>query len=138
MYYAPAPTPQRPAGRPALGVWSLVVAIAGTVISSALGLFGGLTVGDTRQLGYEPTDAEVSQLISDLFGATAWILLAVLVCVVLSIWALIQGIVATVMNRGRAAGIAAIIIASLGWILLVLAVTFGLLFGLGTLLGGAA
>lgn len=53
-----------------------------------------------------------------------------LVHALIAVWGLVQGIVAAAVNRGRAWGIAAIVIASIGWMILLAFMPEALLAGL--------
>lgn len=107
------PPPARPKG---LGVAALVVAMVGLVFSVALSIFSGLafaplatqalTPGGTLDPNaLDPNDPAVGTFgmlgIFFFFGGS-----------VLGIWALVQGILATVKKRGRGFGITAIALAA--------------------------
>ena len=125
----PAAAPQKPSNR--LGLIAFVVALAAIVIGSILAFIGGMQSGALVQYAttgpdgtpqIDPTNLSPSEQQS---AATAGLLAVAgfLVFGALGLWGFIQGIIAAVKNRGRGFGIAAIILAVLGGI--VVAVVFG-------------
>jgi len=125
--YPPPPVrAPRPKGSPTLGIIAAVAAIAGIVIGSVLvGVSGaqlGSFVSDAASSTTDPSMIDEDEFVPFLLGVFA----GFGVYSVLAIWGLVQGIVATVLNRGRGWGIAAIVIAVLGIIpvMIVWAATF--------------
>lgn len=128
-YQPPTAAPQKPSNR--LGLIAFVVALAAIVIGSILAFIGGMQSGALVQ--YATTGADGTPQIdpanlsaSEQQAAATAGLLAVagfLVFGILGLWGFIQGIIAAVKNRGRGFGIAALILALLGGI--VVAVVFG-------------
>lgn len=135
--YAGAPARRNEKGSARLGVFAFVVALLAAVIGSILVFIAGLQFGAVAAVtgdGSTPVDP------SDLTPAIeqAWTLALILaptgfiVMAVLALWGLVQGIVATVKNRGRGWGIAAIVIAVFAWVPVVV------FLGIGTAAGLAA
>lgn len=135
-YQPPAAAPVKNSNR--LGLIALLVAIAGVVIGSILAFVGGLQSGALVQYastGSGGTEIDASTLPESARQAAASAgLLTVagfLVFGVLGLWGFIQGIVATAKNRGRGLGIAAIVIAVLG------GVVVSIFLGIGAAAGAA-
>lgn len=134
--YAPATT-ARPKGRPGLGVVAFVVALVGTVAGSILAYAGGLQIGPLAAYSTDGTttispDDLTPALQQALITGSVLLVVAFGVMAVLALWALVQGIIAAVKNRGRGWGIAAIVVAVISWLPVVT------LLGLGTAAGLAA
>jgi hypothetical protein len=132
--YATAPAAR---GR-AIGLVALILALVAVVGSSVVGAIAGTSAGLALgpDLVYAPLD--YSNDLSVFSPVRGWVLLgevAFWVGTVLGTWALIQGIIAAVKGRGRATGIAAIVIATIGP-LVFFTVTWGAL-AVGIAAGGA-
>ncbi len=115
--YTPAPSRRAAAGGSGLGVTALVLAViaalGATVLGSIAAYYIGLGTG--RELALRPMDIDFDW--SMLTPVREWVLLGELAFwggTAVGIWALVQGIIATVKNRGRGWGIAAIVIAIIG------------------------
>ena len=96
-------------------------------------------LGAGRELALRPLDADFDW--SVLTPVRDWVLVAELsfyVGTALGVWAIVQGIIAIVTDRGRRTGIAAVAVAVLGAILFAIALQSGLTAGLaaGTGIGG--
>lgn len=123
-------TPPAPRSR-ALGVVALVLSLAATVGASivlAVALAAiGAGVGPRLQSVSPGAGLEILTPVRD------WVLVAEIAGwtgTALGVWALVQGIVATARNRGRGAGIAAIVIAALGPIVAAAAAFAGAVAGI--------
>jgi hypothetical protein len=118
----PAPGAQAQTAAPArrgrgLGRTALVLALVAVIGAGIAGAIAGfrIGVGAGARLAYLP--AEGGWNWSILTPVRDWVLLGEVsfwIGTVLGVWALVQGIVATVAGRGRALGIAAIVVAALG------------------------
>lgn len=99
------------------GIVALVAALAALVIAAVVGGTAGFTVG--IGIGHEmatrpiSSDLDLSYL-TPVRDAVLWVEVAFWTGTALGLWGLIQGIVAVVGNRGRGAGIGAIVVAVLG------------------------
>lgn len=130
----------RPSGR-GLGVVALIVALVATV-GSALAVAAaafGIGLGTGRETALRPIGADFEWAI--LTPVRDWVLLAEVsfwIGTVLGVWALVQGVIAIVKDRGRAVGIAAVAIAAAGPIVffLVLAGFMEAGFAAGSSIGG--
>lgn len=122
----PPPSAGRPKGSPTLGIIAAVAAIAGVVIGAVLvGVSGaalGNLIADTATGAVDSQSIDEEDVLPFFFGVFA----GFGVYGVLGTWGLIQGIIATVLNKGRGWGIAAIAVSVLGAIpvIIVFAVTF--------------
>ena len=125
--YAPPPqgygpyTPPRPSALPSggsgLGVVALVLAVLAAVGASIVGSYAGYSIGlgTAREVMIDSTDFDFDWSI--LTPVRGWVLLGELAFwagTILGIWAIVQGIVAIVKNRGRGWGIAAVVVAAIG------------------------
>ncbi|WP_205529097.1 hypothetical protein [Microbacterium halotolerans] len=110
----PQPRPARPKGSPTLGiiaaVASVIAVIAGSVIVGVASTALAGYVSDAAGSDYSYTGFEDAEFLPYLFGIFA----GFGVYGLFGMWGLIQGIVATVLNRGRGWGIAAIVISVVG------------------------
>lgn len=111
----PAPRPER--GGPTLGIVALVLSLVATVgaaIAVAAAGFG-IGLGSGRELALRPIDADFDwSILSPVRDQVLLGEIAFWLGTVIGVWALVQGIIAIVRNRGRGAGIAAVVIAALG------------------------
>lgn len=112
--YAPPPPVRRSS---VLGVVALVLSLVATLGAGLLGAIAAFNigVGAGRGLANLPSDGSFDWSI--LTPVRDWVLLGEVsfwIGTALGVWALAQGIVATVTARGRAAGIAAIVVAGIG------------------------
>lgn len=137
-----ATAPPRPAatGR-ALGMVALIVAIVAAVVPAILVSIATFEIGlgAGRELAARPSDAAFDW--SVLTPVRDWVLLAEVsfwVGIALGVWAVVQGLVAMVQNRGRGYAIAAVVVAVVGAILYVVALQGFLTTGLaaGSSIGG--
>jgi outer membrane lipoprotein SlyB len=98
-------------------VIAFVLAVLATFGATLLGSIAGYNIGlgTGREIALRPMDIDFDWSI--LTPVREWVLLGELsfwVGTILGIWALVQGIVAIVKNRGRGWGIAAVIVAVIG------------------------
>ncbi|WP_125131578.1 hypothetical protein [Microbacterium sp. 10M-3C3] len=123
-YAAPPPVDAAPRrrekGRATLGVVAFVVALLAIVVGSILTYIGGTRLGALAQYAQVtsegatldatnvPPEAQANAALGGILVVVGYTVMAVL-----GLWALIQGIVAAVRNRGRGWGIAAIVLAVL-------------------------
>ncbi|WP_051171930.1 hypothetical protein [Microbacterium indicum] len=113
-----SPAPPRRRG---LGVVAFVAAVAAVVLAGAVVWFAGFSLGRIlRVTDYLDIVDDAEAQMWESLGRAGWAL-AILVAgwllhALLALWALVQGIVATALGRGRGLGIAAIAIACLGWV----------------------
>jgi len=106
------PATKRPAG---LGIWALVLALVALVVAPALAAIGGFGIG----LGLGPYGLEYLgtpginslEALSAVRTETLWLEIGFWIGTVAGLWALVQGIIATVKARGRVAAIIAIVAA---------------------------
>ena len=125
--YAPPPQgygPYVPSARPApatrgaaLGVVAFVLSVLAAVGATVLGSIAAFNIGlgTGREIAVAPMDIDFDWSI--LTPVREWVLLGELAFwagTIVGIWALVQGIVAIVKNRGRGWGIAAVVIAGIG------------------------
>ncbi len=124
--YVPMPAPPPLARRgPGLGIVAFVLAVLAAVGATIVGSIAGYNIGlgTGRSIALEPMDIDFDWSI--LTPVRDWVLLgeiAFWVGTVLGTWALVQGIVAIVKDRGRGWAIAAVILAVLGPIAFAVAV----------------
>jgi len=120
-----APASPAPYGQPpvavrrsgALGAVALVLALVATAGAGLFGAIAGFNIGIGAGQGLADLPMDGSWDWSILTPVRDWVLLGEVsfwVGTILGVWALVQGIVATVTGRGRATGIAAIVVAALG------------------------
>lgn len=115
--YAGALAAPRDAGGRGLGVTALVLSLVATVgaaIAVAVAGFG-IGMGAGREIALNPIDADFDwSMLAPVRDQVLLGEIAFWLGTVIGVWALVQGIVAIVKNRGRGAGIAAVVIAALG------------------------
>ncbi len=125
--YPPPRTP-RPKGPATLGVIAAIAAIVGTVAGAVIVGISGTMLGDFISTESQKAMEDTSYVLEDssFVGYMMGIGLGFGLYGLLGLWGLIQGIIATVLNRGRGWGIAAIVISVLGVIpvIIVYATTF--------------
>jgi hypothetical protein len=115
--FVPAAPPAPPAAGRGLGVIAFVLAVAaafGTTIVACLAAFR-IGIGTGREIALRPMDVDFDW--STLTPVRDWVLIgevAFWAGTVLGVWAIVQGIVAIVRNRGRGWGVAAVVIGALG------------------------
>lgn len=134
----------RPKGSRTLGVVALVVACAALLAGSIIQYFGGLQLGGVaefvdvgrlvqqgRQIDAATLPDAAKQIVNtaNTISVTAFI-----VWVLLVLWAIIQGIVAILRRRGRAWGVAALIVVGVGYFVVQVAYTVGLAAGVAPFL----
>ena len=115
--YTPPLSRRAAAGGSGLGVTALVLAVTAALGATVLGSIAAyyIGLGTGRELALRPMDIDFDW--SMLTPVREWVLLGELAFwggTAVGIWALVQGIIATVKNRGRGWGIAAIVIAIIG------------------------
>jgi hypothetical protein len=131
-----SPQASRDADRGAgLGVSAFVLALIAAVGASIAGAVAAFRIGDGtgRGIALQPTSTDFDWSI--LAPVREWVLLgeiAFWVGTVLGTWALVQGIVATVKNRGRGWGIAAIAVAVIGPVAFAIVLQVFAVFGLAS------
>lgn len=129
-YAAPTPAGPRPKGPSALGIVALAASVVGTVAGAvivylAVSSLGSQAIALEQQGGTTTDPDEVFAII----GSTWAILGGFAVYAVLGLWGCVQGIVATVLNRGRGWAIAAIAVAVAGFLVLFAALWLGVMTG---------
>ncbi len=124
-----------------LGLAALIVAITAAVVPAILVAVSAFRIGlgAGRELATRPLDADFDW--SVLTPVRDWVLLAEVsfwVGTVLGVWAIVQGVVAIVRQRGRGLAIAAVIIAVVGAVAYAVALQAFLTAGLaaGSGIGG--
>lgn len=124
--YVPMAASAPPARRgPVLGIVAFVLAMLAAVGATIVGAIAGYSIGlgTGRSIALQPMDIDFDWSI--LTPVRDWVLLgeaAFWTGTVLGTWALVQGIVAIVKDRGRGWAIAAVILAVLGPIAFAVAV----------------
>ena len=129
------PAPVRSRRRAGLGLVAFIASAAALVIGMAGIWLAGFFVGRVVRLVDYPdliqeTEAQLWDTLSRAVVAVVILVAAWIVHALIALWGLVQGIVATAVNRGRAWGIAAIVIASIGWMILLAFMPEALLAGL--------
>ena len=131
-------------GRRTLGVVALIVATVGLLAGSILQFFAGAQLGAIGQ--YVDVDVLVQQgkqidpaTLPDqakqiVNTANTISVVAFIVWLLLGLWAIIQGIAAIVRRRGRAWGVAALIVTAVGYFIVQVTYTVGLAAGVGPFL----
>lgn len=115
--YVPLPAAGRVRRGAGLGVVALVLAVLAAVGATILGAIAGygIGLGTGRSLALPAMDLQFDWSI--LTPVREWVLLGEIAFwtgTALGTWALVQGIVAIVQDRGRGWGLAAVIVAALG------------------------
>lgn len=106
---------------------ALIAFVVPTVIAAAAGYDIGVGLG--REVPSVSSDTFDLGLLTPVRGSVLLAEVAFWGGTVLGVWAIVQGIVAAVRNRGRGAGIAAIVIGVLGVFAFGTAVTWALTAG---------
>jgi hypothetical protein len=94
-------------------LFAVIAALGATILGSIAGFHIGLGTG--REIALQPMDIDFDW--SMLTPVREWVLLGELAFwggTFFGIWAIVQGIIAIVKNRGRGWGIAAVIVAAIG------------------------
>ncbi|WP_314456540.1 hypothetical protein [uncultured Microbacterium sp.] len=137
-YAAPAYAPEHrgPVSKK-LGIIAFVVSVLAVVVGAILAFVAGVQTGglgqyvdsSTGQVDPEslPPGAEQSAIAVAALSVAAFVVYGIL-----GLWGFIQGIIAAVKNRGRGWGIAAIVIAVLGGIIVITALGVGAAVGVGS------
>ncbi|MGZ8804266.1 MAG: hypothetical protein ACXWZG_03060 [Microbacterium sp.] len=115
--YTPQRAPVAARGGSALGVVAFALAVLAAFGATIVGSIAAYSIGlgTGQEIMLDPAAADFDWSI--LAPVRGWVLMAELAFwagTVLGIWALVQGIIATVKNRGRGWGIAALVIALFG------------------------
>lgn len=135
VYPQPVPptVPIRPAGpgKPTIGIVAFIASVSAFVIGGVGIWLSGFMIGRLVRATEIPeivsglqddawvlAQEQALQAIDRSIGAFVVLITAWVLHMALAAWGLIQGIVATAMNRGRAWGIIAIVIALLSWTVL--------------------
>lgn len=105
------------AGGSGLGIVAFALAVLAAIGASIVGSIAGFNIGlgTGREVALQPMDIDFDWSI--LTPVREWVLLgeaAFWAGTILGIWAIVQGIVAIVKNRGRGWGIAAVVVAAIG------------------------
>jgi hypothetical protein len=139
--FTPHSSPPVSRGGAGLGIVALVLAVVTTLTATVLGSYASyfIGMGAGSEIAMRPVSVDFDWSI--LTPVRGWVLLGELAfwCgTVLGVWALAQGIVATVKNRGRGWGIAAIVVAIVGPIAFAIGVQVFLTagFAAGASIGG--
>jgi hypothetical protein len=107
----------KPKGPSTLGIVAFVASLAAVIIGSILAFMAGQSLGSvveysgssTVDVETLPADAQQALATGGLLSVAAFGIFGIL-----ALWGFIQGIVATVKNRGRGWGITAIVLAVIG------------------------
>ncbi|MFS0732509.1 hypothetical protein ABC304_10955 [Microbacterium sp. 1P10UB] len=134
--YAAAPTgtfpPSVEAARgTALGTVALVLALIALVVPTGIAAAAGydIGVGLGREVPSVSSDTFDLRLLTPVRGSVLIAEIAFWSGTVLGVWAIVQGIVAAAKNRGRGAGVAAVVIGVLGVVAFGIALTWALTAG---------
>jgi len=145
MSYPAYPQPIAPTipPRPAVGIVAFIASAAAFVLGGAGIWLSGFMIGRLVRLteipeltmglqdeGWAPLQDQMWEVVDRAVGAFVVLVIAWILHMLLAAWGLIQGIVATAMNRGRIWGIIAIVLALLGWTVLAWFTQDALLAGL--------
>ncbi|WP_188699350.1 hypothetical protein [Microbacterium nanhaiense] len=145
MSYPAPPQPIRPvvAPRPGIGIVAFIASAAAVVLGGVGIWVAGFMLGRLVRLteipelalglqeeGWVLLEGQFWEVIERAVGAFVVLVVAWIVHMALAAWGLVQGIVATAMGRGRAWGIAAIVLALFGWLALAWFTQDALLAGL--------
>lgn len=132
-------------GRPTLGVVAVIVASVGLVAGCILQFVGGMRLGGIAEYidvallveeGKQIDAATLPDAAKRIVNAANTVsVIAFIVWLLLALWAIIQGIAAIVTRRGRVWGIAALVVATVGYFLVQVAYTVGLATGVAPFLG---
>ncbi|MGN7970963.1 hypothetical protein [Microbacterium sp. 22296] len=135
---APAPGHRAPVSKK-LGIIAFIASVLAVVVGAILAYVAGVQTGglgqyvdpSTGQVDAEslPPGAEQSAIAVAALSVAAFVVYGIL-----ALWGFIQGIIAAVKNRGRGWGIAAIVIAVLGGIVVVTALGVGAAVGVGSMM----
>lgn len=115
--YVPSRPPAPASEGSGLGVVAFALAVLAAVGTSVVGSVAGYNIGlgTGRQIALQPMDVDFDWSI--LTPVREWVLMGELAFwagTILGIWAIVQGIIAIVKNRGRGWGIAAVVVAVIG------------------------
>lgn len=134
----PAPAPSEAPQTRTLGMIALIIALIAAVGTSFVGAYAALEIGRnalTPETLMSANTANVLSFLSPVREYVLWLEISFWAGTALGIWALVQGIVATVKRRGRGMGIGAIILAALGPVIYSMIVWIG--FFAGAAIAGA-
>ncbi|MGO1839067.1 MAG: hypothetical protein ACTH2J_00810 [Candidatus Microbacterium stercoravium] len=128
-----APSLVRP--RRGVGIVAFIASVSALILGAAGIWASGFALGRLVRFTDYPdlvreTEAQLWDTLSRAVVAVVILVAAWIVHALIALWGLIQGIVATAVNRGRGWGIAAIVIASIGWMILLAFMPDALLAGL--------
>lgn len=131
-------------GRRTLGVVAFVVAVIALVAGSVLQFVAGLQLGAIAQYvdvgvlvqqGKQIDPATLPDAAKQIVNTANTIsVIAFILWLLLSLWAIIQAIAAVVQRRGRAWGVTALIVATVGYFIVQVAYTVGLAISVAPLL----
>ncbi|NHI17360.1 hypothetical protein [Microbacterium excoecariae] len=112
------PPPPRPR---ALGVVAFAGAVASLVLGAAAITLAGWSISRALRFTDYPdlvqdTQAQLWESAGSLALSAAWLGAAWILHALIAAWALVQGIVAVAVGRGRAWGAAAIVVAAIAWL----------------------
>lgn len=135
------PAPETAGRTSTPGVVALVAAVAAAVAAPVTASLAGFRIGmgAGSEIASRPLDADVDWSI--LSPVREWVLLgeiAFWIGTALGIWAIVQGIVAAITDRGRPQGIIAAVVAALGPVAFAVAVwlTIAMGYAAGSSIGG--
>ena len=115
--YTPPPPPAPASEGSGLGVVAMVLAVIAVLGATVIGSIAAYNIGlgTGREIALRPMDIDFDW--SVLTPVRDWVLLGEIAFwggTVLGIWAIVQGIIAIVKNRGRGWAIAAVVVAVIG------------------------
>lgn len=137
-YQAPFTPPVPPAG-PGLGRVALILALVAAVLVPIAAGFLAYEIGHGAAgvANISRFTGDLLPLLTPVRDYVLWLEIAGWAGTAFGIWALVQGIVAIVKQRGRGAGIAALVLAVLGPIVFAVLAYGGLILGAGLALAGS-
>jgi len=121
--------------RRGIGIVAFIASVSALLLGAAGIWAAGFALGRLVRITDYPdlvqeTEAQLWDTLSRAVVAVVILVAAWIVHALVALWGLVQGIVATAANRGRGWGIAAIVIASIGWMILLAFMPEALLAGL--------
>ncbi|WP_295011576.1 hypothetical protein [uncultured Microbacterium sp.] len=119
--------------RPGLGRFALALSLFATVVLSGVAVVLAAQIAEGAGASIDTATLESGSLsfLTPVRDLVLWLEITGWAATAIGIWALIQGIVATVRRRGRGTGIAAIVVSAIG------PFVFFFLVWIGVFIGGA-